>query len=254
MLVPGSPEEVWRAVATGPGISSWFVPSTIEERVGGAAICNFGPGMESVATIKQWNPPRSFVAESEEGPGIVRTEWIVEPRSGRSCIARVIHRWFASTDDWDKQFEGHAHGWRAFFRILRLYLTHFRGQPCSAFQLMGMAPEPKSEAWAAMVDALGFAGVWPGEWQEAAEGVPPLAGIVEWVGEVDHPELLIRLDKPTAGIAHLFPMEMGGQVLLSMRIYLYAEKAAAAVERDEPLWRAWIAERFPSGDSNVAGG
>ena len=32
--VPGSPEEVWRAIATGKGISSWFVPTTVEEREG----------------------------------------------------------------------------------------------------------------------------------------------------------------------------------------------------------------------------
>ena len=25
--VPGTPEEVWQAIATGPGISSWFVPT-----------------------------------------------------------------------------------------------------------------------------------------------------------------------------------------------------------------------------------
>ena len=30
--VPGSPEEVWQAIATGPGISSWFVPTEFEER------------------------------------------------------------------------------------------------------------------------------------------------------------------------------------------------------------------------------
>src|SRR5437870_1931392 len=141
--VPGTPEEVWRAIATGPGISSWFVPSASEERVGGAATANFGPGMESVATIKTWNPSHSFVAEmEEEGPGKVATEWIVEARSGGTCVVRVVHRWFASTDDWDSQFEGHTHGWLAFFRILRLYLTYFRGQPCSAFQLMGAAAEP----------------------------------------------------------------------------------------------------------------
>ncbi len=33
--VPGTPEEVWAAVATGPGIGSWFVPSTVEEHEGG---------------------------------------------------------------------------------------------------------------------------------------------------------------------------------------------------------------------------
>src|SRR5690606_35616882 len=100
--VPGSPEEVWRAIATGNGISSWFVPSTIEERVGGAAVSNFGPGMESNATIKTWNPPHSFSAEVDEGgPGKVATEWIVEARAGGTCVVRVVHRWFSSTDDWD---------------------------------------------------------------------------------------------------------------------------------------------------------
>src|SRR5262245_6329517 len=133
--VPGTPEEVWRAIATGKGVSSWFVPSTIEERVGGTAVTNFGPGMESVATITAWNPPRSFVAETQEGPGKVATEWHVETRTGGTCVVRVVHRWFASTDKWDAEFEGHTFGWIGFFRLLRLYLMHFAGQRCSALQL-----------------------------------------------------------------------------------------------------------------------
>ena len=32
--VVGTPEEVWQAIATGPGISSWYVPHTVEEREG----------------------------------------------------------------------------------------------------------------------------------------------------------------------------------------------------------------------------
>ena len=32
--VPGTPEEVWQAIATGPGVSSWFVPTEFEERDG----------------------------------------------------------------------------------------------------------------------------------------------------------------------------------------------------------------------------
>ena len=97
--VPGTPEEVWQAIATGPGITSWFVPSTVEERVGGTATANFGPGMESVATIKEWDPPRRFMAETVEDPaqGPVATEWIVEARAGGLCVVRVVHSWFASS-------------------------------------------------------------------------------------------------------------------------------------------------------------
>ena len=62
-------------------------------------------------------------------------------------------------------------------------------------------------------------------------------------------ELLLRLDQPTPGLAHLFAMPMGGQVFLSLRIYLYGDRAAAAAAGDEPRWQAWISERFPpSGD------
>jgi len=32
--VPGTPEEVWQAIATGPGISSWLVPAEFEVRDG----------------------------------------------------------------------------------------------------------------------------------------------------------------------------------------------------------------------------
>jgi len=41
--VPGTPEEVWRAIGTGAGISSWFVPSKMEERQGGELVCTFAP-------------------------------------------------------------------------------------------------------------------------------------------------------------------------------------------------------------------
>jgi uncharacterized protein YndB with AHSA1/START domain len=129
--VPGTPEEVWQAIATGSGVSSWFVPTESEERVGGAVTAHFGPGMDSSATVTTWDPPRRFAAESPDlGPNAptLATEWIVEARSGGTCVVRVVHSLFASTDDWDDQLESIESGWPAFFRILRLYLTHFRGE------------------------------------------------------------------------------------------------------------------------------
>jgi hypothetical protein len=32
--VPGTPEEIWQAIATGPGISSWMTPAELEEQDG----------------------------------------------------------------------------------------------------------------------------------------------------------------------------------------------------------------------------
>jgi uncharacterized protein YndB with AHSA1/START domain len=248
--VPGTPEDVWRAIATGPGISSWFVPTTVEEREGGSIVCDFGPGMESLSTITARKPPHRFEADSRDDMGpddpTVATEWIVEARSGGACVVRVVHSWFASSDDWDDQFEGHTHGWIAFFRILRLYLTHFRGQPCSAFQLMGVAPEPKFEAWQTLTSRLGLEGAEVGKRLITAQSAPPLTGIVEWAGQPAWPEeLLLRLDEPVPGIAHLVPHAMGGQVYLSIRFFLYGDQAPAAVARAEPMWQAWMNEHFP---------
>ena len=245
--VPGTPEEVWQAIATGPGISSWFVPAKFEEQDGKpvAVTLNFGPGMESVAKIRLWDPPRRFVLETTEEPGTIATEWTVEARSGGTCVVRVLHRWFASTDDWDKQFEGHAEGWASFFRILRLYLEHFRGELGSQIQLTGWGTEPKAKAWEAFMGQLGFAGPAVGQRVKTGGGAPSLAGVVERVGDEPWPEeLLLRLDQPAPAIAHLFAMPMGGQVFLSVRFYLYGETAASAVARAEPLWQDWLTAQF----------
>lgn len=33
--VPGTPEQIWEAIATGPGITSWLHPTEVEGREGG---------------------------------------------------------------------------------------------------------------------------------------------------------------------------------------------------------------------------
>lgn len=258
--VPGTPEQVWRAIATAAGISSWFVPTTSEDDGEGVPIritSNFGPGMESVATVTAWNPPHSFAAETKDlgadGP-VIATQWIVEARAGGVCVVRVVHSLFAGTDEWDSQLEGWEQGWPDFFRLLRLYLAHFNGEPCSAFQLTGFAPAPRGSAWRALFKALGLGTVAPSQRAQSSGAVPHLAGTVERIGEPAHPEeLLLRLDAPGPGIAHLFAIDMGEQVLLSIRFYLYGSAAAGVVMREEPAWQAWLGRAFPGEPSPSEG-
>ena len=249
--VPGTPEEVWAAIATGPGVSSWFVPSEIEERTGGAAISHFSPdgSMDSVATITAWEPPHRFTADSRDDMGpddpTIATEWIVEARAGGACVVRVVHSWFTDSDAWDGQFEGHVYGWLSFFRVLRLYLAHFSGQPCTIVQMMGVAPEPKEAAWATLTGPLGLGGAVVGQRVSTPDGAPPLAGVVEWAGQPAWPEeLLVRLDQPAPGIVHMVPHPMMGQVYVTLRFFLYGEGAAGAAQHVETLWQAWLNQRF----------
>lgn len=244
--VPGTPEEVWQAIASGPGISSWFVPTRLEEREGGETVSSFAPdgSMDSVARIISWEPPRRFVAEAEEGPGTVATEWTVEAKGGGTCTVRVVHSWFASSDDWDDQFEGHSYGWQSFFQILRLYLAHFRGQPCSPVQLMAMSSEA-DKAWDRLVQPLGLAEARVGASVTPPDDVPALHGVIEGVNPPQWPGLLLRLDRPAPALAHLFAMPMGGQVMLPVRFYLYGPEGSRVSGDVEATWRAWLDRRFP---------
>ncbi|HEY2018968.1 MAG TPA: SRPBCC domain-containing protein [Bryobacteraceae bacterium] len=246
--VPGTPEEVWQAIATGPGVSSWFVPTEVEEREGGEVIAHFGPGMDSHAKVTAWEPPHRFAAQSSGlGPDApaMATEWVVEARSGGTCTVRVVHSLFASGDEWDNQLESIESGWPAFFRILRLYLTNFRGRPCSTFQLMAVAAEPVSQAWDTLTGSLGIGVPELGQTVKTGAGAPPLAGVVEAVRKDDHPYALLLVHDPAPGAVFLNACAMGAQVFISISVYLYGDGAAAAVGRDEPLWQEWLNGQFP---------
>ena len=250
--VPGTPEEVWQAIATGPGISSWFVPTEFEEKDGTpvAVTLNFGPGMESRSAVITWDPPRKLVAQGEGWGGSppIADEWTVEARSGGTCIVRVVHSLFASTDDWDNQLEGTESGWPGFFRILRIYLTHFRGQRSANMQWIAPAAGTEAEAWHTLTAALGMKDVRAGQHWTASAGAPALGGVVDHIDPVRHTpqKVLLRLDTPGPGVAALGVVNFGGQSMITLSVYLYGVHAAEAVARERSLWDAWIEQHFPT--------
>jgi uncharacterized protein YndB with AHSA1/START domain len=246
--IAGLPEQVWEAIASGPGISSWFVPTKVDGRVGGTTTSDFGPNMQSAATITTWEPPMRFVAESGDNPalGTVATEWTVEAKAGGVCTVRVVHSWFASNDDWDDQFEGHSHGWRAFFQILRLYVQHFAGQPCELVQFLATSPEANEQAWDALIRPLGLTTAKIGERITTSDGAMELSGVAEAINPPEWPGMILRLDQPAPAIAHLFAMPMGGQTILSVRFYLYGDSGGNIVERIRQGWGDWLSRTFPS--------
>jgi uncharacterized protein YndB with AHSA1/START domain len=246
--VPGTPEEVWRAIATGPGISSWFVPTRSEERAGGEVVNTFGPGMDCPSKITVWEAPKRFAAEGSGPPGspAVATEWSVEARAGGNCVVRVVHSLFASTDDWDNQLDGLKQGWPTYFRILRIYLERFKGMPCSAMHFVNFSGNSETEAWEKAGGELGLLKLAEGQKWSAPEGFPRMTGVVDTLGQGTHSNtLLLRLDTPAPGSAYFGAFSCIGKVMVCLSVYLYGDKAKAAVERDEPIWQTWMGERFP---------
>jgi uncharacterized protein YndB with AHSA1/START domain len=248
--VQGTPEQVWQALATGPGISSWFVPTDIDERDGKPVAVNyhFGPGMEIRSVVTAYDAPRTFAQEGEgmtPGSPPIATEWRIEARAGGICIVRFVHSLFASTDDWDNQLESAKGGWAGFLNILRVYLAHFSGQRSAIMQVTAPVATPDAESWEALTAALGVKGLSVGQRWTTPAGVSPLSGVVELVTE-DPYDALLRLDKPGPGVAALGAVTYpGGQGMVAMNLYMYGDRAAETVARVTPVWEAWFQERFP---------
>jgi uncharacterized protein YndB with AHSA1/START domain len=247
--VPGTPEEVWAAVASGPGITAWFVPAKVDGRVGGTVELDFGPlyGSET-ARVTAWDPPRRFVAETaHEGRPTFATEWLVEARDGGTCVVRLIQSGFGGGAEWDAEYDATEAGWRLFLFNLRLYLTYFPGQPCASVLVNGKAAGPVERAFGELAAALGLpAGARVGERVAAtAPGAPSLAGVVE---RAEPNMLTLLLEKPAPGVGFVAAEPTGdGSAYASVYAYLFGDGAQEAAARETPAVRAFMERHFPLG-------
>lgn len=133
--VPGTPEQVWAAIATGPGITAWMHPTEVEEREGGTFTYDMGAGVPNAdvnnsGVVTGWEPSRRFAQRSHWQPASgdlpaveLATEWLVEARSGDTCVVRMVMSGFGSGADWDNEVEGMTGGLAASLRGLRSYLA-----------------------------------------------------------------------------------------------------------------------------------
>ena len=192
-IAPGTPEQVWQAMATGPGCAAWFTKAEIEERVGGELRFDFGPDGSSKGEVTVWDPPHHFGYIERDwnvGAPPVATEITITNRSAGRSVVRMVHSLFSSTDDWDDQMEGFESGWPGFFEVLRVYLTHFAGQRAACFMALTSIDGAPSDAWTTLTSALGLAGANVGE-RRSSPGEPEmLAGTIERVHQDGHAALL----------------------------------------------------------------
>jgi uncharacterized protein YndB with AHSA1/START domain len=254
--VAGTPEEVWQAIATGPGVSSWFVPTEFEERNGKpvAMRVSFGAWPEMRSEITAWDAPRMFATTANgwlPGSPPIASEWTVEARGGGNCVVRIVQSLFASTDDWDTQLESAKAGFASFLKILQIMLAHFRGQPTATGHFQAPAPGTEAESWDALMAGLGVKGMKVGQRFTAPAGVPAFSGVVEYATR-DPFDAVLRLDKPAPGVAALGIAGMpGGPYHLAMVLHQHGDQAAETLARETPLWEAWFQQHFPAPAESV---
>ncbi|MCT7658761.1 SRPBCC family protein [Mycobacterium deserti] len=247
-LVPGTPEQVWQAIATGPGMSAWFTSVTVDEREGGAITFDFGDancGQDvSTGKVTVWNPPERFAYEEYNWSGDappVGTEVTVTGRSGDSCVVRMVHSLFTERDDWDDELESFETGWPGFFEVLRVYLRHFAGRPSAAVHAMSGAPGGDAEIWAKLTSGLNLAGANVGDRCQSPSGAPRLAGTVERIHQTAiMREIMLRLDEPHEGVAVIGSCDMGGEARGMASIFFYGPQASDTAAAEQKKWTDWM--------------
>ena len=133
--VPARPDEVWAAIATGPGIDSWFMGrnEVAADKVR-TVFGEYAPELE----ITGWDPGRRFAYGSGRAPDgrFIAYEFLIEGRAGGSTVLRTVTSGFLPGEDWAEEFEAMTLGGELYFRTLVEYLTHFAGRfatPVTAF-------------------------------------------------------------------------------------------------------------------------
>lgn len=238
IALEATPEQVWEAIATGPGIDSWFMGHTEMEPGEGSASRMTLLGYTQEATVTAWEPAKRFAIRSSENPDgtFMAFEYLIEGREGGSTVLRFVHSGFLG-DDWAEQYDALKVGDGMYLRKLATYLAHFPGRTATYNMFL---PGPRvldhDRVWAAFTAAAGLSGAVDTDAPAriAVDGLPPADGVVAFADSPDW--LSVRTDD---GI-HLFIHGYRDTVTVEYHGF------APDVDGDEveKAWQYWLDRSF----------
>jgi uncharacterized protein YndB with AHSA1/START domain len=182
ITVDATPDEVWEAIASGPGVDSWLMGRTeIDSASKTVTFTMFGE--VSSGSITAWEPGHRYAMQEDKKPdGTFRaSEWLIESRDGGGTVVRVVHSGLLG-ENWEAEYNGLSVGTHAYMAKLAVYLEHFA--PRTAKNSLFMPGPVTKDSWAAMTAAVGV-GADAADGQPARLNVPgiePVDGTVEFVG------------------------------------------------------------------------
>lgn len=180
LKVDATPDEVWAAIATGPGIDSWFMGRN-EVDPGQVVRQAFG-GYTPEHTVSAWEPGKRLAYAS--GPAqdgrFVAFEFLIEGRDHGSTVLRVVNSGFVPGEDWADEFDAMTKGNALFLRTLETYLNHFAGRFATPVTAHGPVITDWPRARAKLVAAIGRDG---DRVRFTPDGLPPVDGVVYFENE-----------------------------------------------------------------------
>jgi len=250
VVLPGSAEQVWDAIATANGISAWMTPTDVEEREGGAICFHMGPDMSSEGTITGFDAPHRFaivepdwaslVGHDRDSVGPMATEFLIEAQSGGTCVLRVVTSAFGTGADWEQEFFADmTKHWVPQFDNLRIYLTHFAGKRAASMDVDAQARTTPPAMWATMRRAIGGG-------RDLSVGdaldLRGLTGVVERIDvEPGSNQLVVRVDAPVEGFVGFMVWETAANTSTAVVAgKFFSDNAPAYVEQEHEGWKKWL--------------
>jgi uncharacterized protein YndB with AHSA1/START domain len=238
--VAATPEQVWEAVATGPGWDSWFMGrNEIEQREGGEVRWSIGE-FTATSKVTAWDPPKRFVSTGDEAPdgSMHQFDYRIEPREGGGSTIRYVHSGFLGGDDWETEYAAMNEGDPMYLHKLAEYVTYFSGRFATPIDAQGPAVADREDAMRAFRAGLGLSDdVAEGDHVRLApEGFPPVEGEVDYVS----PSFLgVR----TSDGLFRFIYGFDGTTMVGHHLFT----GGVDQQREESAWAGWLGQVFQPG-------
>ena len=237
--VDGTPEQIWDAIATGPGIDSWLMGrNTIDAREGGRASMDMG-GFVAESTVTACEPLKHLAYRGDPAPdgSFHAFEFLIEARDGGSAVLRFVHSGFLG-DDWEAEYAGLRKGDPMYIHKLAEYVKYFSGRyasPVGAY--VGETPD-RERVWELLHGALGLSSPVVGdEVRLTPRGLTPIDGVVDYVSED-------FLGVRSADALYRFIYGYNGAVVLGHHLFGAPGQPAPDAKDAEQAWQAWLAGVF----------
>jgi uncharacterized protein YndB with AHSA1/START domain len=233
--IESSPEAVWNAISTGPGIDSWFMGrSKVEPGAGGTVTTELG-GFAIESTVTAYEPPAHFGYKSNPAPdgSFMAFEYLIEGRAGGSTTLRLVQSGMMG-DNWEAEYEALNTGWDLYLHTLSEYLAYFPGRSSVAVGGQAGPKGSEQEAWDVLVRSLGLPES-PAEGdkvQFTVDGVAPVEGVIDIVNAP------FFVGVRTDDALYRFSGRGGG---MGIGHHLFAE---VSQQEAEQVWQAWLTRAY----------
>ncbi|MFD7654365.1 SRPBCC domain-containing protein [Actinosynnema sp. NPDC059797] len=220
-----TPEQVWEAIATGPGIDSWFMGGNEVEP--GAAVRQAFGGYAPSHPVTAWEPGKHLAYGGEKAPDgrFVAYEFLIEGRDRGSTVLRMVAGGFLPGDDWEDEFEAMTAGGEMFWQTLVTYLRHFTGRTARPVTAFGPPVGEWAATWARLGHRLGLDRAPRTGDEVTLDGVP---GVVYFANSQ-------TVGVRTADAMYRFFRTLHGGLAAMHHVF-------AGDDRDERAWSAWVGD------------